>query len=361
MFSHMVRSIAATAALLIAVAAGPWGAALAQAPAGAPAAKKSYKPGEYELYTACLKDVGSQPANFTQALTDLNAWKAKVPASDYADERDVLYIQTYSGLKQFDKVLAEAGAMMAKDLDATFPDPKSGPGQVLAVLTSSAVAIQSLPNPTDEQTATGKKAAEMLKGYNRMPEGLPQAQWDAARKQLQAMANGALMLITVRPGMTALAKNPQDCDAAVTGLSKALGEYPDNAYIAYNLGQAYRCQAKKDPTKADVVYPKAVYEFIRAMVIDPTLGGTQDGKKMTEVLTNLYVNFHGGNDGLDDLKTQAKASPLPPDNFTIEKLGRRRCAQGERIQGKSTRSWPCGWVLRNSSRAPVAKITLSRN
>jgi hypothetical protein len=39
---------------------------------------------------------------------------------------------------------------------------------------------------------------------------------------------------------------------------------------------------------------------------------------MTDVLTNLYVNYHGGADGLDQLKEQAKANPLPPAGFTIE-------------------------------------------
>ncbi len=316
MFRHMVKNFAATAALMLAAAAGPWGAAQAQAPKSAPAAQKNYKPGEYEMYTACLKDAGAQ--KWAQALTDLDAWKGKVPASDFANERSVLYIQTYNGLKQFDKVLAEATPMLAKDLDAVFPDPKGGPGQVLAVLMTSAVAIQGLPNPSDEQTATAQKAAQMLNDYNRKPAGLDQAAWDGARKQLQAAAKGALMIIAVRPGTAALAKNPPDCDTAASALAKALGDYPDNAFIAYNLGQAYRCQARKDTTKLDVIYPKAVYEFIRAMVIDPTLGGTQDGPKMTGVLTNLYVNYHGATDGLDELKQQAKASPLPPDNFMIE-------------------------------------------
>jgi hypothetical protein len=136
--------------------------------------------------------------------------------------------------------------------------------------------------------------------------------------QLQAAAKGALLTMAVRPGISALGKNPQDCETAQSSLSKAIADYPDNAYVAYNLGQAFRCQAKKDQAKYDEIYPRAVYEFIRAMVIDPSLGGTQDAKKMTDVLTNLYVNYHGGNDGLEELKTQAKANPLPPAGFTIE-------------------------------------------
>ena len=39
---------------------------------------------------------------------------------------------------------------------------------------------------------------------------------------------------------------------------------------------------------------------------------------MGEMLTNTYVNYHGGSEGLDELKQQAKATPLPPANFTIE-------------------------------------------
>ena len=46
--------------------------------------------------------------------------------------------------------------------------------------------------------------------------------------------------------------------------------------------------------------------------------GTQDPKKMGDMLNNTYVNYHGGPDGLDELKAAVKSSPLPPANFTIE-------------------------------------------
>ena len=125
------------------------------------------------MYDAAAKAVAAQ--NFAKAITDLDAWKQKVPASDYADERSVLLIQSYGGAKQFDKVLAEAEPMLAKDLDKAFPDPKGGPGQVLAVLLTSAVAIQNIPQPTPQQLATAEKAAHMLQSYNRKPEGLDDA------------------------------------------------------------------------------------------------------------------------------------------------------------------------------------------
>jgi hypothetical protein len=330
-FRQMVKNFAATAALILAAAAGPWGAAQAQAPKSAPAAQKTYKPGEYELYNGALKDIAGK--NFKQALTDLDTWKQKVPTSDYGPERSVLYIQAYAGAQQFDKVLAEARPMI-DTLDTTFPDPQTGPGQVLTVLTTVVQTTQGLTAPTDEQAATIKKAAQMLNDYNRKPTGVAQDAWDNARKQLQGMAKTTLLTLAVRPGTTALSKNPPDCDTAASSLAKALADYPDNAFIAYNLGQAYRCQAKKDDSKADAIYPRAVYEFIRAMVIDPTLGGSQDGAKMTTMLTNLYVNYHGGSDGLDDLKTQAKANPLPPDNFMIESAAAVSARKQKEFQDK---------------------------
>jgi hypothetical protein len=78
------------------------------------------------------------------------------------------------------------------------------------------------------------------------------------------------------------------------------------------------CTVKKSPDKSEEVRPKAIYEFIRTLVIDPTLGGSQKDPKMADMLTNTYVNYHGGPDGLDELKQAVKANPLPPANFMIE-------------------------------------------
>jgi hypothetical protein len=311
-FYTVMKRIAATAAVGALVVAATLQPAHGQGAAAAP--KKEYKPGEFELYDAAAKSVAAQ--NFAKAITDLETWKQKVPTSDYADERSVLLIQSYGGAKQFDKVLAEAEPMLAKDLDKVFPDPKGGPGQVLAVLLTSSVAIQNIPQPTAQQLATADKAARMLQSYNRKPEGLDDAQWNTAKGQLQNAAKAALLYIAVVPGSNALAKN--DCETAQSVYSKALSDYPDNAFIAYQLGQAYRCTVKATPAKMEEYQPKAIYEFVRALVTDPSLGGTQDAKKMGDMLTNTYVNYHGGPEGLDELKQQVKAAPLPPANFTIE-------------------------------------------
>jgi outer membrane protein assembly factor BamD (BamD/ComL family) len=300
---------AAAAAIGAFLMAGALSPAFAQAP---PA--KTYKPGEYELYNAVIADMSAK--NATKALTDIETWKQKVPQSDYANERTVLTIQAYSDTKQYDKVLAEAAPLVNQDLDKLFPDPANGPQQVLQVLAGVCTAIQQIAAPTPEQIATAEKAADKLEHYDRAPQGLAPAAWTQAKTQLQALAKGAKLYMVVAPANAALAKG--DCEAAQTAFSKALSDNPTNSFLSYQLGQAYMCTVKKTPAKNDEVRPKAIYEFIRTLVIDPSVAGTQDPNKMKGILEGTYVNYHGGSDGLDQLKEQAKNNPLPPDNFTIE-------------------------------------------
>src|SRR5579884_1211354 len=61
----------------------------AQTPA-APAQGKNWQPGEYDMYQAITKE--TQPA---KRLELLDAWKAKVPNSDYSDVRNQAYLQAY--------------------------------------------------------------------------------------------------------------------------------------------------------------------------------------------------------------------------------------------------------------------------
>ena len=121
-----------------------------------------------------------------------------------------------------------------------------------------------------------------------------------------AAAQGALYQIAVAPAIQAEAK--KDCPGAEAAWAKALGDYPDKSAISYHLGVALRCEKKNDA---------ALYEFARAVAVDPTLGGAQNAQTVTNFLKNYYTSYHGP-DGLDQLEQQAKASPLPPADFHIQ-------------------------------------------
>jgi hypothetical protein len=107
-----------------------------------------------------------------------------------------------------------------------------------------------------------------------------------------------------------------------------LEQFPDSAFIAYQLGRALRCQQATGPEKV----PQALYEFARAAVLDATLGGTIDPTGLNTYLESAYNVFHGSLEGLDQLKAMAKDTPLPPADLKIEKAsvvdcGNRGCEQ----------------------------------
>ncbi|MGO9261371.1 MAG: hypothetical protein ACLQU1_34455 [Bryobacteraceae bacterium] len=320
-----LKGIAAVAVWSTAVWMGAAQYAHAQAagaaqPAAAAHEKKLKDQGEYDLYNDVIKDTTANPPNFAKAITDLDTWKTKYPDSDFKDDRLYYYIQAYSGSKQPAKLLEVSDQLLQKDLSATFP---KDPRMILGVLAQTCIAITAMKDPTPAQMAIAEKAAKQLLAYTptyfvaaNKPATTSESDWAKARSDLEAYPKAALMVIAVTPAAQAMAK--KDCATAETLFTKALQQYPDNAYIAYNLGSAEKCIGSSDPTKAADVVPKAIYEFVRASVIDPSLGKSTDPKQIVDYANKVYIQFHGSDEGLDKLKELAKASPLPPAGFSIE-------------------------------------------
>jgi hypothetical protein len=191
----------------------------------------------------------------------------------------------------------------------------------------SCVNVQKAPAPTAEQTATGEKAARALMEFvptyfvsANKPAATSDADWTKTGKDLTNLADGTLRVIAMRPGMELLQKYQADkdvknCEAAEAALTKALQQFADGAIIAYNLGRAELCQRQAKPEKI----PIAIYEFARAAVVDPTLGGSTDPKAVDNYFTTLYTNFHGkDDDGLKQLKDLAAKSAFPPADYKLE-------------------------------------------
>ena len=326
------------AAVLLAALEGGWtrpanaqGAAPAQgAPAqGAPAQKAVKDQGEYDIYNEVTKDMLAR--NFTKAVTDLDTWKQKYPASDYKDDRSVFYIQAYAGSKQPARALDEAGALMAKDLKTALNDPKNGPSQQLTVLFTAATAILQVPNPTVDETATATKAAQQLMDYNSKPAGASDADWATARAQLQSAAKGALLFIAMKPGMDAMQK--RDFPAAESAFQAAQKQSPDSSQIAYQLGASELAQQASSPGKIS----QALYEIARAVTIDPAKSDFADPNARTQVdayLKKVYVQYHGSDEGLDQLKQQALAAPAPPPDFHIQSASEIMAAKQKEFADK---------------------------
>src|SRR4051794_34070778 len=310
---------------LKAIAAGGGNGAMAltcPAQTRAPAAKKKAvkDQGEFELYNQAIKDA----TNPTKELQDLDAWAQKYPESDFKDDRTYMYMQAYSTIQppQPVKVIEYGQQLMAKDLNAVFPDAAGG-RNILTVLFQVAWNVAALPSPTPDQLALGEKAARELLDFApkyfvpaNKPAATGDAEWTAARTDIEKRANIALAAISLAPANQALAKN--DCATADALYTKALQQNPNNSAISYNLGRALSCEAKANPDKAADFATRAIYSFVRAAAVDPTLGGTADAAKITQYANTVYTGYHGSDEGLKQLMDQAKASPLPPAGFTIE-------------------------------------------
>lgn len=313
--SSKIHGRLAAVALLAALAGGWTRPARAQAAApapNAPAQKAVKDQGEFDIYNEVTKDMLAK--NFAKAVTDLDTWKQKYPASDFKDDRSVFYIQAYAGSKQPAKALDEAGLLMAKDLKSVLNDPKNGPSQQLTVLFTATTAILQVPNPTADELATATKAAQQLMDYNAKPEGASDADWATARAQLQSAAKGALLFIAMKPGMDAMQK--KDWATAEAAFQAALKQYPDSSQVAYQIGASELAQQASNPAKIS----QALYEIARSVSIDPAKSDFADPSARAQVETYLkkvYVQYHGGEEGLDQLKQQALASPTPPPDFHI--------------------------------------------
>jgi len=258
-----------------------------------------------------LGDLGGK--DMTKALADLDTWNQKYPESDFKDVRAALYVQTYALSNQPAKALDAASDVLSKDLSTVFGGAQEQP-VVIRLLYNAVWAVSQLANPTSAELVTGEKAAHQLLDYDQPLPGVPADKWAEARKDMREKASAALLYIAILPGIQAMAKQPPDCAAAEAVYSKAVGAYPDKTSVSYELGRALSCEAKTVPEKQAL----AIYEFLRAAAIDPTLGDPRnDTKKIQTFADNTYVRFHGSDEGLEQLKQQVKQSPLPPPDFRI--------------------------------------------
>jgi len=278
--------------------------------AGAPE-KKVKDQGEYDISNQAFKDINDK--NWKQALTDIDTWKQKYPESDWKDDREFYYLQALLSTQQFDKAVQFGAQLMDKDLGSMF---KSNQGNILAIYYMATASAASLigHNATPEQLAIGDKAAHKLLDFAgtyfvpaNMPAGQTAAQFAQTRSQMEAVAKGFLFQEAVQPGVDAMAK--KDCPAAEATYTKALGDYPGDAWVAFSLAGAYNCEEKPF---------QALFEFARAAAVDPSVKGTRNPTQYAAFVKKTYVTLHGTDEGYDQLLQQAKAATLPPADFKIK-------------------------------------------
>jgi hypothetical protein len=313
------------------------------APAGQPAApaakKKAVKDQiEYDLFNEALKDAVGNPQ---KEIQDLDTWAQKYPDSDYKWDRIYMYMQAYTKMNppQPQKVVEYGQQLMSQDMKSIFDD-KTAQLKILDILYKVATNVPALPNATPDQIDLGRKAAQQLKQQagayfvaENKPEKTDDAAWAKAKADLESAADNSMLAFELMPASQAMAR--KDCAAAIPLYVRALQDRPQRSFISYELANAMVCLQKTDPT----MVPKAIYEFERAAVIDPTLGDPKnDPKKLTDYADSLYRTVHGSDEGLAQLKEQVKQSPLPPDGFEIKTKGQLEAESAAEV-AKNNPQW----------------------
>ena len=244
------------------------GAALAQAPAKAPAVKDQ---GEYDLTQAVTKE--KDPVKQMELLRQ---WEQKYPDSDFKGMRAVQMAQS----------------------DSQIEAKSQQPGATPADMEAAEKAARDLLDNLDKYLAAENK-----------PAAATDDQWKQAKQTLELQGHTVL-------GTVSMAKKAPDADAiAEREFKKVLDLSPGYASIAYTLGTLILRERKVERI------PEALFFIARSIEITGPQALTADGKKAADsYLQKAYAGYHGDASGLEDLKKLAMTATLMPVDFKIESV-----------------------------------------
>ena len=275
------------------------------ASAQAPAQKNWKDRAEYDLYDAITKD--NAPAS---RLANLEKWKAGYAQSDYGDVRMKIYLVTYQQMNNHRAAVDMAGEILKSDpSDLTSLTEIVGYG--LTLVPQDGKAALTPANKADLDTID-KTAHYILENIDKIyaadkkPQGTTDEQWNAAKPTMQKFSQ-----FTIARAMVL----EKDTPKAESELMNTVKMDPANAQASYMLAGNLLGQQKEHPDKM----PAALFEYARAASYDgPGAMDAATRKQIDAFLTKAYTAYHGSAQGLDQLKTQAKAAPMPPDGFAIK-------------------------------------------
>jgi tetratricopeptide (TPR) repeat protein len=271
------------------VPARMFGQAAAAPSAAAP--QKNWKDRmEYDLFDSISKDT-----NPKTRLEKLQQWEKQYPMTEFIQQRRSAFLTTYAALNDGKNVFEAAKQILAED-------PKDFTAHYYEMLFTLPLYGQNQsPDILDE----GEKAAKgILESLDTPPPGVGAAQWPTLRPQVELMAHRNLGFIAMQR---------KNWDSAEAEFQKALMLEPNDAQVDYWMGTVIASGKKLDRL------PAAMFYFARAATFTGQGALPADAQKtaMTYV-QKQYKNFHGSDEGFNDLVAAAKANPTPPAGFTIK-------------------------------------------
>lgn len=245
---------------------------------------------EYDLYVSIGQD-----QNPKTRLEKLQLWEMKYPMTEWKKERQTLFLTTYAAANMPKDAVDEANKILAED-------PKDFTAQYYIMLfTQPLYTANQSPEILDE----GDKAAKaILATIDTPPPNVTAAQWAKLRPDVEVLAYKNLGFIAMQR---------KNWDDAEMNLQKALMLTPNDAAVDFQMGTAIASEKKVDRI------PAALFYFARAATYQGQGALNPAGQKAAlDYVQKQYKNFHGSDDGFNDLIAAAKSSPTPPAGFTIK-------------------------------------------
>ena len=181
--------------------------------------------------------------------------------------------------------------------------------QALLQIATSAYGKTGPPELLDSGQKAAQQIVDNLNNYfapDIKPAGATEQQWEAARKQFETQSHSVL-------GWVAMTK--KNDPVAEAEFKKVLAVDPTAAQVSYWLGSVIIRQKNVER------YSEALYDIARALAVTgPTALPPAAAGPANDYLKRAYIGYHGDATGLDELKQQASASPLPPAGFHIESV-----------------------------------------
>jgi len=317
------KSAASAAALAVAlVSPALVSSSFAQAPAGAqqqPAAQGGQQPAqgqknwkdraEYDLYNSMAHE-----QDLKKRLDLLDQWTQKYPKTDFEDLRVQAYLGTLGPLSQQDPSVRPKAIEYCKKVLST--DAKNFTALYWLAINAPMAGGGS---PTPEQISDAETAGNGLLQAQK-PATTSEADWEKAKTQVEGLAHAAL-------GWAATSK--KDYPTAQKEYEAYLKASPNNSNISYQLGQTLLRENKPE------LYPQALWSFARAAAYDGP--GSLPASNRTQVqayFKKIYDQYHGSDEGADQLLAQAKTSALPPEGFKMESAAAKANQAAAELQQK---------------------------
>ncbi len=232
-------------------------------------------------------------------LALLEEWKAKYPKTELRQTRRELFLSTYQALDNSAGMLAVAKEMLGDD-------PRNFVGlywSVILIPAGKDAAKETLDLAETSARGLLDAQANYFSAAHR-PESLTPQEWQGQKNNAVLLAHRALGWAAWQRSSYAPAREE---------FAKCLEQSPNDAEISAWMGIMMALQKQPDQT------PTALWHLARAA----SLGGEgalpqARQREVNGLFERLYASYHGGADGLNELRARAITAPLPPPDFTIE-------------------------------------------